>query len=215
MIQRLERTDVVEILERIFDKGIVVDAWARIALAGIHLATIEARIVMASLETHLAYATSLNDVVAPSRSALDGSQSLSARERASLRIVHKAFDAWNFRDVDGYTALLDNGYIGETHRNPTPLRGPEDARRAMKAYFDAFPGLHFTIEGALAAGDDVLVSWLTTPPQPRADHGADPAAPPSQVPGCTVTRLRGRRIVHTWSYWDTPHWLQPTATARD
>jgi hypothetical protein len=42
--------------------------------------------------------------------------------------VHKAFDAWNFRDVDAYTALLDNGYIGETHRNPTPLRGPEDAK---------------------------------------------------------------------------------------
>ncbi len=206
MIQRLERTDVVEILERVFDKGIVVDAWARISLAGIDLATIEARIVMASLETHLEHATALNDVVAPSRSTLDDSQSLSARERASLRIVHKAFDAWNFRDVDGYTALLDNGYIGETHRNPTPLRGPEDARRAMKAHFDAFPGLHFTIEGALAAGDDVLVSWLTTPPPQRADHGAHLAAPPSQVPGCTVTRLRGRRIVHTWSYWDTPHW---------
>ena len=214
MIQRLERTDVVEILERIFDKGIVVDAWARISLAGIDLATIEARIVMASLETHLEHATALNDVVAPSRSTLDGSQSLSARERASLRIVRKAFDAWNFRDVDGYTALLDNGYIGETHRNPTPLRGPEDARRAMKAHFDAFPGLHFTIEGALAAGDDVLVSWLTTPPQQSADHGAHRAVPPSQVPGCTVTRLQGRRIVHTWSYWDTPHWLQPAATAR-
>jgi len=214
MIQRLERTDVVEILERIFDKGIVVDAWARVSLAGIHLATIEARIVMASLETHLEHATALNDVVAPSRSTLDGSQSLSARERASLRIVRKAFDAWNFRDVDGYTALLDNGYIGETHRNPTPLRGPEDARRAMKAHFDAFPGLHFTIEGALAAGDDVLVSWLTTPPQQSADHGAHRAVPPSQVPGCTVTRLQGRRIVHTWSYWDTPHWLQPAATAR-
>ena len=215
MIQRLERTDVVEILERIFDKGIVVDAWARVSLAGIHLATIEARIVMASLETHLEYVTELNDVVAPLRSALDGSQSLSARERASLRIVRKAFDAWNFRDVDGYTALLDNGYIGETHRNPTPLRGPEDARRAMKAHFDAFPGLHFTIEGALAAGDDVLVSWLTTPPQQSADHGAHRAVPPSQVPGCTVTRLQGRRIVHTWSYWDAPHWLQPAATARD
>src|SRR2546429_4652181 len=87
---------------------------------------------MASLETHLEYVTELNDVVAPLRSALDGSQSLSARERASLRIVHKAFDAWNFRDVDGYTALLDNGYVGETHRNPTRLRGPEDARRAMR-----------------------------------------------------------------------------------
>jgi hypothetical protein len=102
-IQRLERTDVVEILERIFDKGIVVDAWARISLAGIHLATIEASIVMASL----------------------------ARQRASLRIVHKAFDAWNVRDVDGYTALLDNGYIVETHRNPTPLRGPEDGRQPL------------------------------------------------------------------------------------
>ena len=27
---------------------------------------------------------------------------------------------------------------------------------------------------------------------------------PLRVAGCTVSRLRHRKIVHTWNYWDTP-----------
>jgi len=39
--------------------------------------------------------------------------------------VHKAFDAWNFRDVDGYTAFAGNGYIGETIEIQRGFGGPE------------------------------------------------------------------------------------------
>ena len=47
---------LAEVLDRILDKGIVIDAYVVVALVGIELLTIEARIVIASVETWLRYA---------------------------------------------------------------------------------------------------------------------------------------------------------------
>lgn len=60
----VERTgaSVAEVLDRVLDKGIVIDAWLRVSLVGIELVTIEARVVVASLETYLDYAPVLAEV---------------------------------------------------------------------------------------------------------------------------------------------------------
>jgi gas vesicle structural protein len=49
-------TGTVDLLERILDKGIVIDIWARIGIAGIDLITWESHIVVASINTYLKYA---------------------------------------------------------------------------------------------------------------------------------------------------------------
>ena len=49
-------SSLVEVVDRILDKGIVIDAWVRISLVGIELLAIEARVVIASVETFLKYA---------------------------------------------------------------------------------------------------------------------------------------------------------------
>ncbi len=49
-------SSLVEVIDRILDKGIVVDAWVRISLVGIELLAIEARVVVAGVETWLKYA---------------------------------------------------------------------------------------------------------------------------------------------------------------
>jgi len=49
-------SSLVEVVDRILDKGVVIDAWARVSLVGIELLTIEARVVVASVETFLKYA---------------------------------------------------------------------------------------------------------------------------------------------------------------
>ena len=51
-------------------KGIVVDAWVRISLVGIDLITVEARIVVASIDTYLKYAEAVGLTPAVSRPAL-------------------------------------------------------------------------------------------------------------------------------------------------
>jgi len=49
-------SSLAEVVDRILDKGVVVDAWVRVFLVGIELLSIEARVVIASVETYLKYA---------------------------------------------------------------------------------------------------------------------------------------------------------------
>jgi len=64
-----DTTNLLEVLDRVLDKGIVVDAWIRVSLVGIDLLTVEARVIVASLETHLKYAEAIGNVGAPPRAA--------------------------------------------------------------------------------------------------------------------------------------------------
>ena len=47
------RTSLIDVLDRVLDKGIVIDAWMRVSLVGIELLTVEARVVVASIDTYL------------------------------------------------------------------------------------------------------------------------------------------------------------------
>ena len=50
---------LVDVLDRVLDKGIVISAWGRISLVGLDLLGLQLRVVVASIETHLRYASDL------------------------------------------------------------------------------------------------------------------------------------------------------------
>jgi gas vesicle structural protein len=81
-------TSLIDVLDRVLDKGIVIDAWVRVSLVGIDLITVEARVVVASIDTYLKYSEAVGQVAPISRPAapaeLPSTQVLSA-ENASLR----------------------------------------------------------------------------------------------------------------------------------
>jgi hypothetical protein len=52
-------TSLIDVLDRVLDKGIVIDAYVRVAVAGIDLVTVHARVVVASIETYLKHADAL------------------------------------------------------------------------------------------------------------------------------------------------------------
>lgn len=54
-----DSASLAEVVDRILDKGIVIDAWAKVSLVGIELLSIEARVVIASVETYLKYAEAI------------------------------------------------------------------------------------------------------------------------------------------------------------
>ena len=63
-------TSLIDVLDRILDKGIVVDAWVSISLVGIDLITVEARVVIASIDTYLKYAEAVGITSTVARPAL-------------------------------------------------------------------------------------------------------------------------------------------------
>jgi gas vesicle structural protein len=64
-------SSLVDVLDRVLDKGIVIDAWVRVSLVGIDLITVEARVVVASIDTYLKYAEAVGQVSTASRPALE------------------------------------------------------------------------------------------------------------------------------------------------
>ena len=64
-------SSLVDVLDRVLDKGIVIDAWVRVSLVGIDLITVEARVVVASIDTYLKYAEAVGQVSTVSRPALE------------------------------------------------------------------------------------------------------------------------------------------------
>ena len=52
-------SSLIDVLDRVLDKGIIIDAWVRVSLVGIDLITVEARVVVASIDTYLRYADAL------------------------------------------------------------------------------------------------------------------------------------------------------------
>ena len=63
-------SSLIDVLDRILDKGIVIDAWVRISLVGIDLITVEARVVIASIDTYLKYAEAVGITPMVARPAL-------------------------------------------------------------------------------------------------------------------------------------------------
>jgi len=59
----VERTSagssLIDVLDRVLDKGIVIDAYVRVSLVGIDLVTVEARVVVASVDTYLKYSEAI------------------------------------------------------------------------------------------------------------------------------------------------------------
>jgi len=84
-------TRLLDVLDRVLDKGIVIDAWVRFQLAGIDLITIDARVVVASIQTYLNYAESLRGTpgVWLSQAASSGSESYPARRTIRSRLPPK------------------------------------------------------------------------------------------------------------------------------
>jgi hypothetical protein len=54
-----DSSSLAEVVDRVLDKGIVIDAFVKVSLVGIELISIEARIVIASVETYLKYAEAI------------------------------------------------------------------------------------------------------------------------------------------------------------
>ena len=91
MLQRQSTAaSLIDVLDRVLDKGIVIDAWVRVSLVGIDLVTVEARIVVASIDTYLKYSEAVGITAPVSRprelvADTDSELERVMRENAELR----------------------------------------------------------------------------------------------------------------------------------
>src|SRR5690554_4528851 len=95
---------LVDVLDRVLDKGIVIDAWVRVSLVGIDLITVEARVVVASIDTYLKYSEAVAVAGAAARPTIEAPRPYDelAAENVALR------------------AQLESGAVSTAPRTPAP-----------------------------------------------------------------------------------------------
>ena len=59
-VQRSSSSGLADVLDVLLDKGLVLDVFIRVSLIGIELLTVDARIVLASVDTYLRFAEAVN-----------------------------------------------------------------------------------------------------------------------------------------------------------
>lgn len=59
-IERPTSSSLADVIDTILDKGLVIDAYVRVSLVGIELLTVDARVVVAGVDTYLRFAEAVN-----------------------------------------------------------------------------------------------------------------------------------------------------------
>jgi hypothetical protein len=59
-LDRPSPSSLADVIDTILDKGLVIDIYLRVSLVGIELLTVDARVVIASVDTYLRFAEAVN-----------------------------------------------------------------------------------------------------------------------------------------------------------
>jgi len=106
---------LADVIDTILDKGLVIDAYVRVSLVGIELLTIDARIVIASVDTYLRFAEAVNRLdISQDKAGLPelvGDMQQSGAKHKTKGVLEAAGE--KFRDFAGN---------GEPEREPVPRR---------------------------------------------------------------------------------------------
>jgi gas vesicle structural protein len=120
-------TSLIDVLDRVLDKGIVIDAWVRVSLVGIDLITVEARVVVASIDTYLKYSEAVGQVGPMSRpqGELSAAHDIVLKENAALRAELAATKV-------GLTAKARRTAVTKARRTAATKAGRTAARRRVE-----------------------------------------------------------------------------------
>jgi hypothetical protein len=107
-LERPAPSGLADVVETILDKGIVIDAYVRVSLVGIELLTVDARIVIASVDTYLRFAEATNRLDLYEKGGKDLSEAIgdlqesgaSKKVGGAVQGVKKALTGSSRRDDD-------------------------------------------------------------------------------------------------------------------
>ena len=137
-IDRPSPSSLADVVELILDKGLVIDAYVRVSLVGIELVTIDARIVIASVDTYLRFAEATNrlDLYEHGGKSLDemtkslSEQGASGKTKGALTgVKEKAGEFLHGSDDEGDD---DEGDEEQAAQEARPRRSPSRSRNGQQ-----------------------------------------------------------------------------------
>ncbi len=114
------------------------------------------------------------------------------------------------RYFEGGVAVLDEVLAEDAvlYEPTMTVRGRDQFRQGMSKAREATPDLDLTINDMIAEADKVLVRWTMRFTHSAEFRGFPPTGRVVTVPGFTLYRLAGGKIVESWTNWDALGLLQ-------
>ena len=159
----------------------------------------------------------VREVCAVSVLATAGEQ-VEAGERAVAAIdpralVHRYFEeCWTQGNLALLDQLVDANMVSHDVNNPG-CDGIEGQKRLITTYRAAFPDMIFDIESLMAEGDMVACRWIAQGTHQGVLQGVPPTGKRATVPGLSIIRTAGSKIVESWTSWDRLDTLQQLGVA--
>jgi gas vesicle structural protein len=123
-VQRAPSSSLADVVDQILDKGLVIDAFVRVSLVGIELITIDARVVVAGVDTYLRFAEATNRLDLHEKGGKDLAELAEGMTQSGVEGKTKGvIDAAK----DKFDEFRDSGDEGE--KQPARRREPRDRRR--------------------------------------------------------------------------------------
>ena len=93
---RPQSSGLADVLDTILDKGLVIDAYVRVSVIGIEVLTLDARIVIASVDTYLRFAESVNrlDLTQTEAAGIQELRNGGGSERKTKGVIEGAKEAF-------------------------------------------------------------------------------------------------------------------------
>jgi len=81
-------------------------------------------------------------------------------------------------------------------------RGPEDVKRFMGEFREAFPDFHSTVEDQIAEGDKVVTRWTMRGTHEGEFRGMPPTGNKLEITGIGIFRFSEGKVVESWDNFD-------------
>ena len=130
-LDRPAPSSLADVIDTILDKGLVIDIYLRVSLVGIELLTVDARIVVASVDTYLRFAEAVNrlDLTANGSSKAFPELIGDVTESAAKRKTAGAIDAVVERVGEVFHREDDEDEVEDERRSSRRHRGPTQAAK--------------------------------------------------------------------------------------
>ena len=128
-------------------------------------------------------------------------------------LVHRYFEeCWTQGNFALLDQLVDANVVSHDVNNPG-CDGIEGQKRLITTYRTAFPDMIFDIESLMAEGDTAACRWIAQGTNQGVLQGVPPTGKRATVPGLSIIRTAGGKIIESWTSWDRLDALQQLGIA--
>ena len=114
------------------------------------------------------------------------------------RYVEEVFNKGNLDLADEVFAT----YVAHQPDGHAEERGPENVKRFVREFREAFPDGHSTVEDQIAEGDRVVTRWRMRGTHEGEFRGIEPTGNKLDITGIGIFRFSDGKVVESWDNFD-------------